>query len=101
MALLCLMWCLWNERNARSFEDGASSLLNLKKLVIKTLYTWRVTLTTLSDCTFSDFLDLFLSLWFRGLLYTSCVLWVALLCTFLKYTYKNKKDLSCISEMFC
>jgi hypothetical protein len=38
MALLCLMWCLWKERNARSFEDGETDLINLKKLVIQTLF---------------------------------------------------------------
>jgi len=52
MAPLCLMWCLWRERNARSFDDCENDLLNLKKLVLQTLYTWRVTLTTLFDLTF-------------------------------------------------
>jgi hypothetical protein len=31
MARLCLMWCLWKERNARSFEDCEIDSLNLKK----------------------------------------------------------------------
>jgi hypothetical protein len=31
---------------------------DLKKLVIQTLFTWRVTLHFKSDCSFSDFLDL-------------------------------------------
>jgi hypothetical protein len=36
MAPLCLMWCLWKELNARSFEDCETGLLNLKKLVLQT-----------------------------------------------------------------
>jgi hypothetical protein len=58
MAPLCLMWCLWKERNAHSFEVCEIGSLNLKKLVIQTLFTWRVTLHSMSDCSFSDFLDL-------------------------------------------
>jgi hypothetical protein len=58
MTLLCLMWCLWKERNGRSFEDCETSLFNLKKLVLQALFTWRVMLASISDCTFADFLDL-------------------------------------------
>jgi hypothetical protein len=36
---LCLMWCIWKERNTHSFEDCKIGLINLKKLVIQTLYT--------------------------------------------------------------
>jgi hypothetical protein len=42
MVPLCLMWCLWRERNAHSFEDCEIGLINLKKLVIQTLFMWRV-----------------------------------------------------------
>jgi hypothetical protein len=52
MTPLCLMWCLWNKRNAHSFEDCETDSLNLKKLVIQTLFTWRVTLHSMSDCFF-------------------------------------------------
>jgi hypothetical protein len=58
MAPLCLMWCLWKEQNVRSFEDCETIALNLKKLVLQTLFTWRVTLHYMSDCSFSGFLDL-------------------------------------------
>jgi hypothetical protein len=58
MVLLCLMWCLWKEQNARSFKDCETGLINLKKLVIQTLFMWRVTLQCMSECSYSDFLDL-------------------------------------------
>jgi hypothetical protein len=58
MAPLYLMWCLWNERNTCSFEDCETGSLNFKKLVIQTLFTWRVTLHSMYDCSFSEFLDL-------------------------------------------
>jgi hypothetical protein len=56
MALLCVMWCVWRERNARSFEDCETSLINLKKLVIQTLFLWRVRLQSMSECSYSNFL---------------------------------------------
>ena len=31
MVLLCVMWCPWRERNARSFEDYELGLTKLKK----------------------------------------------------------------------
>jgi hypothetical protein len=40
MAPLCLMWCIWRERNARCFEDSARSLEDLKHYFLFTLYTW-------------------------------------------------------------
>jgi hypothetical protein len=40
VALLCLMWCLWRERNARSFEDIETSVVELKRIMFNTLYTW-------------------------------------------------------------
>jgi hypothetical protein len=55
MVLLCLMWCLWKEQNVRSFEDCETGSLNLKKLIIQTLFTWRVTLQSISDCSYSNF----------------------------------------------
>jgi hypothetical protein len=35
---LCLMWCLWRERNARNFKDVETSMLELQKRLLDTLY---------------------------------------------------------------
>jgi hypothetical protein len=51
MAPLCLLW------NARSFEDRETSLLDLKKLVLHSLFTWRVALVFSPVSTFSEFLN--------------------------------------------
>jgi len=58
MAPLCLMWSLWKERNARSFEDCETGLINLKKLVIQTLFMGRVKIQSISECSYFDFLDM-------------------------------------------
>ena len=42
MAPMCVLWCLWKERNARSFEDRELGLMELKKMVLQTLFSWRV-----------------------------------------------------------
>jgi hypothetical protein len=39
MVPLCVMWCIWRERNARNFEDREIGLLELKKKVIQTLFS--------------------------------------------------------------
>jgi hypothetical protein len=33
MASMCLMWCIWRERNAISFEDCMSSVVELKSVI--------------------------------------------------------------------
>jgi hypothetical protein len=58
MAPLYLMWCLWKEQNARNFEDCEIGLINLNKLAIQTLFMWRVTIQSMSECSYSDFLDM-------------------------------------------
>ena len=35
---LCLMWCIWKERNSRCFEDIERSMPNLKLLFFRTLF---------------------------------------------------------------
>jgi hypothetical protein len=57
MAQLCLMWCVWRERNARSFEDCETGLSNLNKLVIQTLFMWRVKLQCMFEFSYFNFLD--------------------------------------------
>jgi hypothetical protein len=34
----CLMWCLWRERNLRTFEGSESSIDELKLLFFRTLF---------------------------------------------------------------
>ena len=36
----CLMWLVWQERNARIFEDKARTLEHLKCLLFRTLFLW-------------------------------------------------------------
>jgi hypothetical protein len=36
---LCLKWCLWRERSAKSFEDRENGLLEIRKMMLQSLYT--------------------------------------------------------------
>ena len=54
----CLMWCIWWERNGRSFEDTKSSLPNLKLFFFKILLDWLTTTRNLSLFSIVDLLDL-------------------------------------------
>ena len=36
----CLMWCLWREYDARSFEDCERSTIEIKLLFLRTLFDW-------------------------------------------------------------
>jgi hypothetical protein len=58
MVLSCLLWCLWRERNDRSFEDNERMVAELKSFFFITLYRWTVALD-LNLLSFHDFLDLF------------------------------------------
>jgi hypothetical protein len=40
LAPLCLLWCIWRERNARLFEDVETSMVELRKRLLNTLYIW-------------------------------------------------------------
>jgi hypothetical protein len=40
MSHLCLMWCIWRERNAKCFEDQEISVEELKKILVKSRYIW-------------------------------------------------------------
>jgi hypothetical protein len=57
MAPLCVMWCLWRERNVRNFEDCELGILELKKMEIQTLLSWRISWHSLQDSTLVEFLD--------------------------------------------
>jgi hypothetical protein len=38
LASLCLLWCIWKERNARLFKDLETSMVKLRKRLLNTLY---------------------------------------------------------------
>jgi hypothetical protein len=91
MVPLCVMWSIWQERNTRSFDDCERGLTDLKKLVLQTLYLWRVAWPTPNVSNFFEFIDLcsFASDYgsFVYFLYT----WVAPLCPLFEYTLFFKK----------
>jgi hypothetical protein len=58
MASSCVMWCLCRERNVRNFEDCEHGIIELKKMVLQTLFSWRVLWHSSQVSTFAKFLDL-------------------------------------------
>ena len=65
MVLACLMWLVWKERNARTFEDIARPIDMLKNLLARTLFDWSC-IWGLTHCSsLSNFLiSIRLFLWF-------------------------------------
>jgi hypothetical protein len=59
LAPLCLLWCIWRERNARLFDDVETSMVELRKRLLNTLYFWIALHHGLSVFTYVDFLNLF------------------------------------------
>jgi hypothetical protein len=59
LAHLCLLWCIWREPNAQLFEDVETSMVELRKRLLNTLYIWIVPHHSLSVFTYVDFLNLF------------------------------------------
>jgi hypothetical protein len=57
MAPLCLMWCIWRERNARCFDDSSRSFEELLHYFLFTLYTWTAGWLALTVISFPDFLS--------------------------------------------
>jgi hypothetical protein len=77
LVLLYLMWCIWRERNAQHFEGVETSMLELHKRLLNTLYIWIVAHHSLSVFIYADFFKFFFffcSFLLGVLLYTSCVL---------------------------
>jgi len=60
LAPLCLVWCLWREWNTMSIEDHENGLLNMKKMMLQSLYIWRVAWNSFPISNFSDFFFFFL-----------------------------------------
>jgi hypothetical protein len=57
IAPLCLVWCVWRERNARCFEDCEIDLMNLKKMMLQTLFMWREKFQFMHKCSYFEFID--------------------------------------------
>lgn len=53
----CLMWCIWLERNNRSFEDSKRTLAYLKLFFFKTLPDWMSIIGSLSISLVHDLMD--------------------------------------------
>ena len=54
----CRMWCIWRERNRRSFEDTEHFMPDLKFFFFWTLLDWLTALRNLSFFSIVDLLDL-------------------------------------------
>jgi hypothetical protein len=61
MVPLCLMWCIWLERNARCFEDSARSFEEIRHYFLFTLYNWTAGWLAPTMISFSDFSSRFSS----------------------------------------
>ena len=73
MVLACLMWLVWQERNARIFEDNERTLDHLKSLIFGALFQW----TRIWGCTNCISLSEFLvSIFFSSWLYCICFLFI-------------------------
>jgi hypothetical protein len=59
LAPLCLLRCIWRERNAWLFEDVETSMVELWKRLFNMLYIWIASHHCLNDFTYADFLNLF------------------------------------------
>ena len=71
----CLMWCIWQERNNRCFEDSERTIANLKLFIFKTLSDWMSLIGSHSIFSVYDLMDACnLFDYFGPLLYTSCIL---------------------------
>jgi hypothetical protein len=58
MIPLCIFWCIWWERNSRSFEGAGGNMLQNKGTVIRTLMDWSNASGAMFYSSFLDFLDL-------------------------------------------
>jgi hypothetical protein len=56
MVPICILWCIWNERNHRCFEHLESSMEDILALFLHTLYLWIVAFLSPLSISFADFL---------------------------------------------
>jgi exonuclease III len=54
----CLMWCIWRERNGRSFENCERSYVEIKYFFLRSLYDWVAGWGIHSCISFQEFLEL-------------------------------------------
>jgi hypothetical protein len=59
LAPLCLLWCIWRERNTRLFEDVETSMVELWTRLLNTLYIWIASHHNLNVFIYVYFLKLF------------------------------------------
>uniref|UniRef100_A0A2N9IWR4 CHD3-type chromatin-remodeling factor PICKLE n=1 Tax=Fagus sylvatica TaxID=28930 RepID=A0A2N9IWR4_FAGSY len=53
----CIFWCIWRERNTRTFEGVERNLLEIKGTVLRTLTDWSNASGVMSFSSVLDFLD--------------------------------------------
>ena len=53
----CLLWCIWRERNARSFEGCERSMLEIKSFFLHNLLDWSVVFCHISCSSLPVLLD--------------------------------------------
>jgi hypothetical protein len=56
MVPICILWCVWKERNFRCFEDLENSMENFVASFFHTLYLWTKAFLSPVCISFSDFL---------------------------------------------
>ena len=52
-----LMWCIWRERNARTFEEGERNIVALRLHFFRTLFDWLSATDLYSSIFFLEFFD--------------------------------------------
>jgi len=91
MVPICILWCVWKERNLRCFEDLENSMENLVASFLHLLYIWMEAFCYPCLLAFLIFLFVFLCLLRRFLVYTSSVLRRAPYAFFIKFHLLIKK----------
>jgi hypothetical protein len=98
MVPICILWCVWKERNLRCFEDLENFMENIVASFLHLLYLWHPCLLA-----FLIFLFVFLCLLRRFLVYTSSVLRgapYAFFFLYIKFHLLIKKKDMLVSRLF-
>jgi hypothetical protein len=54
----CIMWCLWCEQNARTFNGEETSIPTLKFIILQTMFDWLKATNLTTSSSISDMLSL-------------------------------------------